>query len=96
MSIITEKLMVDDLLCQVAEEAAELAQACCKYQRVRARRNPSPISEKEAEAAVIEEIADVNVAVGELIDKLNVANAVIHRIEEDKCYRWIGRLSHGI
>ena len=44
-----------EVLAQLAEEAAELAQAALKLRRVLDGTNPTPLSESEARAALAEE-----------------------------------------
>lgn len=48
-----------EILAQLAEKAAELAQAALKLRRVIDGTNPTPVSEEEAKAAIIEELSDV-------------------------------------
>ena len=60
---IASKLSQEDILCQLAEEAAELAQAALKLRRVITRTNPTPVSENDAKHTLNEEIVDVAVAV---------------------------------
>lgn len=48
-----------EILAQLAEEAAELAQAALKLRRALDGTNPTPVSEAEAGAALIEELSDV-------------------------------------
>lgn len=48
-----------EVLAQLAEEATELAQAALKLRRALDGTNPTPVTVKEAEAAVIEELSDV-------------------------------------
>ena len=71
---------------QLAEEAAELAQAALKYARVLRNENPTPISRKDAELFVIEEYTDV----------LNVAELLEiepnQYLQAHKMRRWIDRL----
>ena len=47
------------LLEQLAEEAAELAQAALKYSRILRGENPTPITEQKAIENLIEEYTDV-------------------------------------
>lgn len=49
----------EEILAQLAEEAAELAQAALKLRRALDGTNPTPVSEAEAGAALIEELSDV-------------------------------------
>lgn len=48
-----------EILAQLGEEAAELAQAALKLRRTLDGTNPTPVSEAEAGAALIEELSDV-------------------------------------
>lgn len=56
---IREKLPETELLAQLAEEAAELAQAALKMRRVLDGTNPTPVRMSEAWASLQEETADV-------------------------------------
>lgn len=79
-----------ELLCQLAEEAAELAQAALKERRALTNDNPTPVSYADARSNLIEEIADVFVCLSELLeirDWEEVAN-----IREQKENRWLRRL----
>ena len=71
---------------QLAEEAAELAQAALKMARVLRDENPTPISRKDAELLVVEEYGDV----------LNVAELLEIEpntyLQAHKMRRWIDRL----
>lgn len=53
------KLPESELLAQLAEEAAELAQAALKMRRVLDGKNPTPVRMSEAWANLQEETADV-------------------------------------
>lgn len=48
-----------EVLAQLAEEAAELAQAALKLRRVVDGRNPTPVTEQEARQNLMEEYTDV-------------------------------------
>lgn len=79
-----------ELLCQLAEESAELAQAALKERRTLTNDNPTPISYADARNNLIEEVADVFVCLSELLeirDWEEVAN-----IREEKENRWMQRL----
>lgn len=56
---IRRKLTETELLAQLAEEAAELAQAALKMRRVLDGKNPTPVRMSEAWANLQEETADV-------------------------------------
>ena len=55
---IAANLSEEDILCQIAEEAAELAQAALKLRRAITQTNPTPVSDEEAVDSIIEEYAD--------------------------------------
>lgn len=59
IEFIRDQLPKTELLAQLAEEAAELAQAALKIRRVIDGRNPTPVKLSEAEDNLVEEIADV-------------------------------------
>lgn len=80
-----------ELLCQLAEESAKLAQAALKERRTLTSDNPTPVSYADARNNLIEEVADVFVCLSELLeirDWEEVAN-----IREKKENRWLRRLS---
>ena len=87
---IRERLGKAELLAQLAEESAELAQAALKYRRVLTGENPTPTTEKEAVEHLIEEMADVELCVtllGEAGDEARKTD-----IKTRKTSRWVGRL----
>ena len=90
MEYIREQLSQEELLCQLAEEAAELAQAALKLRRVYDGSNPTPVKRSEAFDNFMEEIADTLLV-------LNVLDIVILPHEqvqtmEAKLDRWCSRL----
>lgn len=92
-SLITQKLGARERLEVLAEEAAELSQAALKM--IRAYRmggavNPTPVTAKEALENLVEEVADVELAVETL--GLYVNRGRIEEIKEEKRSRWIERL----
>lgn len=93
---IIESLSLDDLLIQLAEEASELAQALTKYYRVIHASNPTPVSLAEAREAIVEEIADVNVAAEALRLKLMISCDDIAEVEAKKIERWRRRANDGV
>lgn len=85
--IINHKLALPDIYDQLAEEAAELAQAANKMARVLRGTNPTPKTEKEAKRDLVEEYTDV-VTVCQ-----NVLNIEADAMLADyKLYRWRKRL----
>lgn len=92
--IIRNHIGEDEVLAQMAEEAAELAQACLKLRRALMNVNPTPVSEQEAAAKLAEEFSDV-VLCKELLG--------LHKPDPDsmrswmtfKANRWAKRLREG-
>ena len=84
----------DDMLCQIAEEAAELAQAALKLRRAVGSTNPTPVTRNEATEELITEIADTAVAVKVYLacDAAVGLDDVIKRIMSRKTARWVERL----
>ena len=56
---IEEHLPLSERLAQLAEEAAELAQAALKYRRALDGANPTPVTREQAYDNLDEEVADV-------------------------------------
>lgn len=79
-----------ELLCQLAEESAELAQAALKERRALEDDNPTPVSYTDAHANLLEEVADVYVSLGELLSLADWEKVACVRAEKEK--RWIRRL----
>ena len=93
MSIISEiagKLTADEILCQCAEECAELAQAVLKLRRAMA--GTTPVTPYRAIASVNEEAADVL----NLLDALRTIGATdpdcVDGIRAYKARRWHARV----
>jgi hypothetical protein len=87
---ITARLGTLEILCQLAEEAAELAQAALKLRRVLDKTNPTPVDFNAAYDNLLEEIADVEGAVKVLT--LDRKKEEIAKISSDKITRWAQRL----
>lgn len=95
METITKHIPLEDLLIQLAEEAAELAQAASKYHRAIRGTNPTPVSQHGARLALIEEVADVNVAAEAVRMKLGILCDEIAIVEDEKIERWKKRIRTG-
>lgn len=85
-----------EIMTQLAEEASELSQAALKYRRTLSNSNPTPVTRREAETKLLEEIADVKLC-------LHVAGfeAVRHKISVNrtisaKAERWLKRLTERV
>lgn len=81
-----------ELLCQLAEEASELAKAALKLRRAITRKNPTPISMDECRDQLIEEVADVDL-IFKILGLLDGENKEkVLEIERFKKSRWEKRL----
>lgn len=93
---ISSNLSREDILCQFAEEAAELAQAALKLRRAITGTNPTPKSIKDAWNDLLEEIADVSVAekacILSITNEEDKVNALIRHLSMDKVKRWHQRV----
>lgn len=87
---IKQHLPQDELLAQLAEEAAELSQAALKLRRALTGINPTPVTAEEARKNLVEEAADVYNVLGLLLDAAD--NAEIYSIIRRKKERWLNRL----
>lgn len=87
---IKQHIPQDELLAQLAEEAAELSQAALKLRRALTGINPTPVTADEARKNLVEEAADVYNVLGLLLDAVD--NAEIYSIIRRKKERWLKRL----
>lgn len=82
-----------EILCQLAEEASELAQAALKLRRAIDGKNPTPKTVEECRDAIIEEIADIEVCKYLLgFCNTEVCDEVL-KIFDRKKKRWAERIS---
>ena len=86
INYIADQLDSDDLFLQMAEEAAELSQACLKYVRAHKGNNPTKDSEDVYLKGIIEEFTDVQVC-AEAIDITTDSD-----IHDSKIHRWADRI----
>ena len=82
-----EKIGVAAMYEQLAEESAELAQACLKKARKLRKENPTPKSMAECDRNVIEEFTDVIQCAREL--KLKIDEEQIEEKAQRFMTRWI-------
>lgn len=92
IEVIREKLPVDELLCQLAEEANEMGQAALKLRRAITGINPTPVTVQEAYEGLLEEIGDVTNSLTALgydgtLDRVRASLA-----SNEKLHRWADRL----
>ena len=78
----------------IAEEAAELSAAACKYSRVLRGKNPTPVTKEEAIKALEEEFADVLLSYMVCFPDTN-PEGILNMIE-NKLDRWDHRLEETI
>ena len=83
------KLPVNELLCGLAEECSELAQASLKLRRAYDQTNPTPVDTDTAFEKLCEEIADVLL----YIEQVTVPMPYILEIKQRKLKRWQSRLN---
>lgn len=89
---IRRRMPRDELLCQLSEEADELAHAALKLRRALTKTNPTPVTVKEAKEAVLEELADVSLCLLVLNLDTGLNRLRIRIIMEQKLDRWEQRL----
>lgn len=89
-SYIRAQVPEDEILAQLAEEAAELAHAALKLRRAQDGTNPTPTSQPDAFKALLEEIADVAL-MAELLH-LDQYQDDIRDTMNRKLLRWKNRL----
>ena len=88
---ISGKLPLDEVLAQLAEESAELAQAALKLRRAYSAINPTPVTAGQAEDALAEEIADVTVCLEAIYAYIDIVDK-IGDYTAYKAIRWASRL----
>lgn len=83
-----------DLYAAIAEEAAELAAAASKMERVLRKNNPTPVTYEKAFGRVREEFCDVLNTCEALymVDKHQVEGAGLYNYRTSKITRWYNRL----
>ena len=90
-----DRLGAPEVLTQLAEEAAELAQAALKLRRALVKTNPTPQGVGKAMANLYEEIADVQNSLSVLDARGQLDKGDIERLREAKMNRWVTRLGGG-
>lgn len=90
LRVIRDHLSEEDILCQLAEEAAEVSQAALKLRRAITRTNPTPIDAETAKNKLLEEIADVVITLDVMMGDADWN--VIWAFSVRKLDRWVERL----
>lgn len=94
---IADNIGIPALLEQTAEECCELAQACLKMARKLRDENPTPKSIEDIRDNLVEEIADVELCMDELVAIYGLVSVCeIEDIKEEKHKRWQKRLNIGV
>ena len=89
---VREYLDQDELLAQLAEEAAELAQAALELRRAYTGINPTPVTRRAAYNALLEELADVYACIHAMrLDDCETLS-MVQRAAIEKMARWAARL----
>lgn len=81
----------DDLLCQLAEECSELAQAALKLRRAITKTNPTPVTYNQALEDLMEEAADVLLCL-RVLPEVEENGYIIDIGIAEKAERWLSRL----
>lgn len=89
---IVEKVGVEEVLAQLAEEASELSQAALKLRRKLTDKNPTPTRIEICSDNFTEEIADVMLCLNILGWLTTYKTGKIEEIKEYKLNRWLERL----
>ena len=96
---IAATLSDEDILCQIAEEAAELSKAALKLRRVLTGTNPTPVSYEDAIYNLIEEYGDV-VGAFRVYAKKSKIDTEVYELSNENIYskfdRWSDRIKEGI
>lgn len=91
-----ESLVVCELLCQVAEEASELAQAALKLRRAIDGSNPTPKEDIECLDSMIEEVADLSLCLNRFWSAAELDQQILletqDKIIDEKRIRWAYRI----
>ena len=94
IDVIVENLDEDEILCQLAEEASELAQAALKLRRAHSQKNPTPKTTRECFDQLLEEMCDVRLCWYALrFDTAHNKSRMVE-IEKNKILRWAERLEN--
>lgn len=92
---IAKRLSVPAILEQLAEEAAELAQAALKYARILRGENPTPVTKTDALQNLIEEKGDVLICLTVLAEKISMERSKEYLVKKAKEEWWLHRLEEG-
>ena len=92
LEFIRDRVPREELLAQLAEEAAELGHAALKLRRVYSGTNPTPVKHSDAFNSLLEEIADVRLLLVVLGLGPGAHRNEFVKIMDAKLDRWVARL----
>ena len=95
---IAANLSIEDILCQIAEEAAELSKAALKLRRAITGTNPTPVTVEKTAGNLVEEYGDTVVAMTAYYMKHGAIDEKVADILEQsypKYNRWAQRIKEG-
>lgn len=95
LQYIIDCLPIEELLCQLAEEAAELGHAALKLRRSIDGSNPTPVTEQKGMDNLFEEISDVCLVLNLLGFPVDINDKGCMDIMARKADRWADRLDWG-
>jgi len=90
---IHEVIGTQAVLEQAAEECMELGHACLKMARLKRGENPTPKTEEECYMAMKEEIADVLICIGEIMEAFGMCPEDVGPDIQYKVDRWESRVN---
>lgn len=92
LEFIASRLSEEELLCQIAEEASELAQAALKRRRAITQHNPTPKTPQAALNDLWEEYEDLLNALNAYVVKTGNEADEAQSVSYSKLHRWAERL----
>lgn len=99
LEYIAETLSEEDILCQISEEADELAKAALKLRRAITQTNPTPVTVDEAIDNLLEEYGDVVGSFLVYAKKNNLDDESVYEMSNEyiksKFDRWAQRIKEG-
>lgn len=90
-AFIRQHVSKSSILLQIAEEAAEVAQAALKFNRAYLKDNPTPMSVEECEKNLIEEINDLDL-VNKIFSEVDLEKNPLNDEQKSKLARWCRRI----
>lgn len=93
IAVISQNVPENEILCQLAEECSELAQAALKLRRTTIKTNPTPQTYDIAFANLAEETADVLACLDLIFDNEEETKRAIEQLKLLKLKRWADRVS---